>query len=254
MKHILLLSMMLLGALGGCNGDDEKDNTNRNPENPNNGGTATSSDVTRGLLGYFTFDDGTTSNVKDATNNGKLKGENSTYITDTPNGKGKALALANKEYVLIPQNVLEGASAFSISMWVKDFGSGPLFVSTFSDDTFNGSPRLFIDESNYFVADGTEEIFDTAIPFKVEATNYQSSGWHMVTVVFTNKSNILYIDGSLAGSVTYSEKTKGHGKVTTIGGVAKNLWNNPMKVDNVRIYGVALTDKEIASLYMYEKL
>lgn len=210
-------------------------------------------DVTRGLLAYFTFDDETVTNLKDATNNGSLRGDNITYIADTPNGKGKALSLGNKEYVKLPKNVLDGASAFSISMWVKDFGVGPLFVSTFSDDTWNGSPRIFIDDSNYFVADGTEEIYDTAIRFGLKATDYQSSGWHMITATFANSKIYLYIDGSLADSTSHDPKTKGWGNLTCIGGVAKNIWNNPMKVDNVRIYSVALTDKEVTSLYKYEK-
>lgn len=249
MGRILLFTMMLLGALGGCNGDDEKENDPINPPNE----PVTSSNVTRGLLAYFTFDDGTTTNKKDATNNGTLYGENSSYITDTPNGKGRALSLADKEYVNIPKNVLEGASTFSISLWVKDFGVGPLFVSTFTDDTFNGSPRLFIDESNYFMADGTEEIFDTSLKFGLKATNYQSSGWHMIIATFADSKIYLYIDGSLSGSVSHYNKTKGHGTKTSIGGVANGIWNSSMKIDNVRIYDVALSDTEVASLYLYEK-
>lgn len=249
MERILLFTMILLGAVGGCKGDKEKENDPIDtPKEP-----VTSNNVTRGLLGYFTFDDGTTANVIDATNNGTLYGETSSYITDTPNDKGRALSLANKEYVNIPKNVLEGTSEFTISMWVKDFGTGPLFVSTFTDDTFNGSPRLFVDDDNYFRADGTEEIFDTSLKFGLKATNYQSSGWHMVTATYANSKINLYINGSLSGTVSHTNKTKGHGTKTCIGGVANGLWNNPMKVDNVRIYGAALTETEVASLYLYEK-
>ena len=230
---------------------------NSSDGNGGNGGTQPSTptvnDVTRGLLAYFTFDDGTAKNLKDATNNGTVYGTNSTYITDTPNGKGRALSLGNKEYVNIPKNVVEGASAFSISIWAKDFGAGPLYVSTFSDDTWNGSPRLFIDDSNYFVADGTEEIYDTAERFGLSATNYQSSGWHMFTATFGNMKMNLYIDGSLVGSVSSDAKIKGHGSKTCIGGVAKGIWNNPMKVDNARIYSVMLTDAEVANLYNFER-
>lgn len=221
-------------------------------DNPGQG-TGGSDDVTRGLLAYFTFDNESATNLKDNTNNGSLRGDNISYITDTPNGKGKALSLGNKEYVKLPKNILDGASAFSISMWVKDFGVGPLFVSTFSDDTWNGSPRLFIDESNYFVADGTEEIYDTAVRFGLKATNYQSSGWHMITATFANSKIYLYIDGSLVDSISHDPQTKGRGTITSIGGVANNIWNNSMKIDNVRIYSVSLTDKEVTSLYKYEK-
>lgn len=237
--------------------NDTDINNNSGGGGGNNGGeqpsTPTVNDVTRGLLSYYTFDDGTAKNLKDATNNGTVYGSNSTYITDTPNGKGKALSLANHEYVNIPKNVVEGAGAFSISMWVKDFGAGPLFISTFVDDTFNGSPRLYIDDSNYFVADGTEEIYNTAVRFGLSANNYQSSGWHMITATFANRKINLYIDGSLVGNVSHDSKTKGHGNKTCIGGVAQNIQNNAMKVDNVRVYSVALTDTEVANLYEYER-
>ena len=247
-KTIFFFTMLFALAFVSC------EEILKEKESDDGGSTnGTSQNVTRGLLAYFTFDDGTAKNQMDATNNGSLRGDNIAFITDTPTGKGRALSLGNKEYVRLPKNVLEGASAFSISMWVKDFGAGPLFVSTFSDDTWNGSPRLFIDDSNYFVADGTEEIYDTAISFGLKATHFQSSGWHMITATFANSKIYLYIDGSLEGSVSHYAKTRAHGSVTSIGGVAKNIWNNSMKVDNVRIYSVALTDNEVTSLYLYER-
>ena len=233
-------------------GTDDTNNNGSGGGSNEGSGSASTGDVTRGLLGYFTFDDGTAKNTKDASNNGTLYGTKSSYITDTPNGKGKALSLANKEYINIPSNAVEGNTAFSISMWVKDFGIGALFVSTFLDDTFNGSPRLFIDGNNYFCADGTEEIYDTHMRFGLAANAYQSGRWHMVAATFANKTICLYVDGSLVGKATHDSRTKGHGNKTCIGGMANGIMNNPMKVDNVRIYGVALTDAEVQSLYNYE--
>lgn len=245
-KHLLLAGLLLAASAGGCSSHDDEDY----------GGDhyPTNSDVTRGLLSYFTFDDGTARNLRDASNSGTIMpGTNFSYITDTPNGKGMALSLGNKEYVNIPYNAVEGNSAFSISMWVKDFGIGSLFVSTFLDDTFNGSPRLFVDSNNYFCADGTEEIYDTHMKFGLAANAYQTKRWHMITATFANKTINLYIDGTLVGNVTHDAKTKGHGNKTCIGGMANGIMNNPMKVDNVRVYGIALTDAEVQSLYNYER-
>lgn len=233
-------------AGGGSNGG--------NTDNPGGGGNSGGNDVTRGLQALFTFDDGTAKNSRDASNSGTVyPGSNYSYITDTPSGKGKALSLGNQEYLRIPKNVVEGSSAFSVSLWVKDFGAGPLFISTFGDDTFTGSPRLFIDESNFFCVDGTAEIYDTVERIGLSATPYQSNNWHMITATFANRIIYLYIDGVLVGNATSDANVKGHGSLTAVGGKANGIWSSSMKVDNVRVYSVALTDAEVTSLYNYER-
>ena len=222
-------------------------------ESDNSGGGSTVSDVTRGLLAYYNFDDGTANNAKGGTNNGTIQGTTSSYITDTPNGKGQALSLGSKNYVRIPQNMLYAINAFSISMWVKDFGTGALFISTFTDDVFNGAPRLYVNGSNTFMADGCAEIFDSAKSMGVSATNYQSSGWHMVTATFGNRKINLYIDGVLVSSTTHYNATEGYGNMMAIGGKASDWWSSSMKVDNVRVYDVMLTDAEVKNIYNFEK-
>ena len=89
--------------------------------------------------------------------------------------------------------------------------------------------------------------------FGLAANAYQTKRWHMITATFANKTINLYIDGTLVGKVTHDAKTKGHGNKTCIGGMANGIMNNPMKVDNVRVYGIALTDAEVQSLYNYER-
>jgi len=226
---------------------------NGSGEGSGGNGNGNGSNVTRGLLAYYNFNDGTTNNSNGGSNNGTIRGSNSSYITDTPNGTGQALSLGSQNYVRIPNNLLSGANAFSISMWVKDFGSGALFTTTFTDDVFNGAPRLYVNGSNSFMADGCAEIFESSENLGVSATNYQGSGWHMITATFGNKQICLYIDGSLVSSVTHYSKTEGYGNMMAIGGKANDWWNSSMKVDNVRIYDVKLTESEVASIYQYEK-
>jgi hypothetical protein len=264
-KHLLFAAMLLAAGVGGCNGNDGnggKGNSGGVIHGGGSGGSGgsgsgsggeVSNNYNRGLISYFTFDDGTGKDSKNPSNIGVIRGDNSRFITDTPNGKGQALYLADREYFRIPKNAVEGYSTFSISMWVKDFGGGALFVSTFEEDTFTGSPRLFVDGSNNFMADGTEEIFDTAVKLGQTATRYQSNIWHMLTATFANNKITFYIDGSWAGDATHSSKTKAHGTLTAVGGIANGIWNSSMKVDNVRVYGVALTDTEVQSLYNYER-
>lgn len=220
----------------------------------NSGGSGNSADnVTRGLLVYYNFNSGNANNSYGSTNNGTVQGDASSYITDTPSGTGKALSLGSRNYVRVPSNILRGLNSFSISMWVKDFGSGALFTSTFSDDWFNGAPRLFVNGSNTFMADGCAEIFNSSESLGISASSYQSSGWHMLTATYGNKKISLYIDGALVSSITHYNNTEGYGNLMTIGGHANDWWNSSMKVDNVRIYDVVLSATEVASIYAYEK-
>lgn len=268
-KHLLFAAMLLAAGVGGCNGNDDNGGKGNSGSvipgggsggsggaggSSGSGGGEVSNNYNRGLMAYFTFNDGTGADSKDPNNYGTIRGDNSRFITDTPNGKGQALYLAANEFFRIKTKVLpEGSSTFSISMWVKDFGVGALFVSTFSEDTFNGSPRLFVDGSNYFRADGTAEIFETHVKLGPTATRYQSNTWHMLTVTFANNKITFYIDGYWAGDATHSSKTKAYGNFMSVGGIANGIWNSSMKVDNVRVYGVALTDTEVQSLYNYER-
>lgn len=225
-------------------------------EGDEGGGVSPSTgDVTRGLLCYYNFDDGTAKNAKGGTNNGVLNGTMSSYITDTPNGRGQALSLVNREFVRIPRNVVAGLGAFSVSLWAKDFGQGMLYGSTFTDDLYYGSPRIFINNSDYFMACGTEEIFDAGINLGVSSINYQSSGWHMITATFGSQKINLYIDGSLVATASHYNKTMGRSttNLTTIGGYANGVQSVSMKVDNVRVYSTTLTEDEVAKLYQYEK-
>ena len=227
-------------------------------DDPGQGTGGGSDDVTRGLFAYFTFDDETATNLKDDTNNGVLMGEKSTFITDTPNSKGKALSLANKEYVNIPKNALDQATAYSISMWVKNFSSGPLFLVKSSE--YDGSPHILVDP-NMKIQSKCEKDRGYYI-FNMSASKYVDSAWHMITITFAEGYSYLYIDGALIESGKNSNKTVASGYYMTIGGQSyyyvdeygrPKFDNGAMQVDNVRVYNVALTDKEVASIYQFEK-
>ena len=238
---------------GGQQGGDDQ---------PSGGGESSDGDVTRGLQACYNFDDGTANNSVSGGVNGTLYGTSSTYIVDTPNNKGKALWLQNKEYVNLPKNILSGATSFSVSMWVKDFGTGPFFV-TKAQYPEDGAPEIFVAENGLFKVRGRGPdypVYKSNAVFGLSATNYQGTGWHMITVTLTGKSVRLYIDGNLVGS-DQIDSVQSNGSSMTIGGVNKdtsgNSWptltNVTMKVDNVRIYSVALTEAEVSKLYNYEK-
>ncbi|MBR3442031.1 MAG: carboxypeptidase regulatory-like domain-containing protein [Bacteroidaceae bacterium] len=206
-------------------------------------------DVTRGLLAFYNFDDGTVNNAAGPQNNGVLMGDGQ-FITDTPNGKGKALFLDQEQYVNVARNPLDGKNTYTVSMWVKDFGNGYLFT-TVGDGAY-WSANIGISSDNKI--NGGDINYDD-LKFQYVSTGLQSSGWHMITIVQFEDIIELYIDGILTDSIERG-RTIGGNKMQ-IGGCRDdsyfNSWADPFKVDNVRVYGVSLTEEEVAQLYNYEK-
>lgn len=208
-------------------------------------------DVTRGLIAYYNFDDGTARNVVGMQNNGFINGR-ARFISDTPNGEGQALFLDQKQYVNVARNPVQGKKSYTFSLWAKDFGTGDLFTTVGCRET-----SIRIDNSNcvnyyYYCGWGQSWKFNTNIEFLM------SSGWHMITIVFDTGMVYLYADGTLIDSTRHGYDEDGYvldSDKVQIGGRAERSdlpWTDPFKVDNVRIYGVALTEAEVGQLYDYE--
>ena len=232
-----------------------EDNPGPGPDDP----TPSGENVTRGLLAYYTFDN---SNANDSRGNYNGFKNGGSFITDTPNGSGKALSLKSNQYISIGYAPLNEKKTYTFSMWVKDFGTGCLFK------TLGGSylygPSLVITEAmklQYHTGYGPAY---SSVVFNTDLSNFQSGEWTMLTIVTetppsmsssTNGTSTLYINGQRAESGSSRTSDNKNGISMTIGGQAGGsnaAWADPMKVDNVRIYSVALTDDEVASIYQYE--
>ncbi|MCR4612527.1 MAG: carboxypeptidase regulatory-like domain-containing protein [Bacteroidaceae bacterium] len=209
-------------------------------------------DVTRGLLAFYNFDDGTVNNAAGSQNNGVLMGDGQ-FITDTPNGEGKALFLDQEQYVNVARNPLNGKRAYTISLWAKDFGTGYLFTTFHDGSGYNSVDAccIYIQNSGKIsCVPGFEEK-----QFNYNATTLQTSGWHMITIVGSENLAELYIDGSLTDNQSFGFDIQG--SKMQIGGCHDDdwltPWADPFKVDNVRVYGVSLTEEEVGQLYKFEK-
>lgn len=216
--------------------------------------------VPRSLCAYYTFDDGNANNMMQAEGHGVCTGGR--YVTDTPNGKGKALYLKEKDYVDLPWAPLDGKSSYSFSMWVKDFGVGCLFKSL--GKNLYG-PSLFVTEQGkWLYQTGTSEKY-SSVTYSLDVAPFQRDEWTMLTVVTetppsssstTTGTSTLYINGRRAGSGFSRTSDKGATSMM-IGGQrtlsASSLWAEAMTVDNIRLYSVALTDNEVAAIYAAEK-
>lgn len=210
--------------------------------------------VTRGLQAYYSFDDETANDSRNGYN-GTFNG--GTMIKDTPNGNGCALSLKKNEYVNIPYAPLDGKKNYSVNFWVKDFGAGYLF-KCYNEYLYGPSVQV------------TEEILlrlytsvswssDNYNTFNTSLSNYQSEKWTMITVVTTTEgtsskgTNKLYINGKRINTGTSYTNNNTGAVSMSIGGNYGNKYSDPMKIDNVRVYSVSLTDDEVLSIFNSEK-
>ena len=222
--------------------------------------------IARGLLAYYTFDEGNCDNTISDNYHGFLNG--GTYISDAPNGSGKALSLNSEEYVSIADNVVGESTSWSVSMWVKDFGKGPLFVTN-NNNTDIGRPSFGVSDDGMFCYKTnfllTNTNFESMMPI-VSLTSYMSGVWTMLTLTYNGSSCTLFINGHKVDTRSHnSGYLKGYGVSMVIGGKSLSYTHNPnkyaymtswpdrMKIDDVRIHNVALTDAEVAQIYEYEK-
>ncbi len=210
--------------------------------------------VVRGLVAYYNFNNG---DADDAIGNyhGFMNG--GSFITDTPSGSGKALYLKQRQYLSIGSAPIDGRTNYTVSMWVKDFGSGCLMLT--QKGNYYTTPSLFITEDiRVKFQTGISNYSQTSKTYSADMSNYQTGKWVMLTIVCEPSGNTilstLYINGRRVDSGTSEKTNASGGTAMTIGGSYGNsIWAAPMKIDNVRLYNVNLTDDEVAALYEYEK-
>lgn len=248
-----------------ASGEGATDNPN-SPDTPDNPETPSSGDITAGLMAYYNFNN---ADAKDATDN-KINGTliNAPEFTDnTPSGKGKALFINGtlEQYVNIPYNPFKGKNTYSISLWVKDFGSGLIF-SAISNSKVDCFPAIYCYQSGKFsLSTGYYDHYQD-YPFSFLYKQIQDERWHMLTFVVTPNPDSysgcvkgLYIDGALVDYITgNSVKVSDFGNIPTkiqIGGNGDGQYNScgSFKIDNIRFYDRALEASEIEALYTFEK-
>lgn len=210
--------------------------------------------VKANLLAYYTFDDETLKDSFEYGLDGQFYNE-PTFITDTPNGKGKAVFLnaTKDQFGEIPYNPFKAKSVYSISLWMKDFGSGPIFSSLGSEYVEGGS--VYMNEDNEFVFKTNE--YDRKVEFSYKTNLIQSGSWHMLTFV-SNKNQVdLYVDGIKVDTGTAPYYSTDGLKLMLGGTTAEYMYGvsykTSMKIDNLRIYGAALTSNQIMEIYNSEK-
>lgn len=259
-KNIFILLAIGLLSFAGC---EEKEDEKAVQETVDNNNYV---DIENGLVQYYTFDGENCNDVATGIYNGVAFNAPS-YITDTPNGKGRAVFLnsTKKQYINIPYCPVSGEEAYSVALWVKDFGVGT-FITTICGNYYN-SPTVRVSQDGYFVLHTGGYCNDGRFSSAFQSTtaeSYQATGWHHIAITATSTTDkegtgllSLYIDGILADNVTlYSGYIKAEGNKMQIGGNADgkfDYWTDPMKIDNIRIYNRCIGAQDVKAIYDCEK-
>ena len=223
------------------------DNSGNNNGNDNNNGSESDfgTNISRGLRAFYSFDN---ENADDKTGNFNGSMNGGSFISSTPNGKGKALSLKRNEWVSIAENPIYNKTAYSINLWVKDYGYGVLFRTLFEQNNTSSSPTIRINNAGQLEYDCSQFHF---VDFNDNLASNVNQ-WTMITVVTSEDNSTLFVNGKRVNTV-HEEFSKSYGSTMTIGGIDfDNVWAEAMKVDNVRLYGVALSDAEIVQIYNEE--
>lgn len=224
-------------------------------------------DVSKGLIAYYTFDDENANDISGNKYHGILINSPG-FVSDSPNGSGKSIFLNGfkEQFVNIPYNPFFDQNDYSISMWIKDFGSGILFSGISNDYVRSDYPRLIARNNGTFTFYTGYDNYDSTDPFLYQYDPLQDEVWHLITVVNEWDQNIysskcikkLYIDGKLVDSMEGSISKSSQGECTKmhIGGDGAKKYTSftsSMKVDNIRFYTRVLSDLEVEAIYISEK-
>ena len=204
-------------------------------------------EVKRGLLAYYSFDNGDPKDAMPYEYDGTCNGGK--FVSDTPNGKGKSLSLKKDETMLVGYAPLDGRNNYSVSFWVKDFGAGGLLRT--QKNNYITAPSLIVSEDLKLVFyTGESDYSNISKTFSADMSNYQSGQWVMLTIVCEPSGSqirsTLYVNGKKADSGTSYKSNASGGTAMKIGG------SYPMMIDNIRLYSVTLSDDEVAEIYAFE--
>ncbi|MBQ8593843.1 MAG: carboxypeptidase regulatory-like domain-containing protein [Bacteroidaceae bacterium] len=222
---------------------------NGNNDDGNGGGYTGEVVVKSGLQAYYPFDDETADDWTENELDGILY-ESPIFSGETPNGRGKALFLNTNKYpnqvLNIPYNPLKGLTAYSISLWVKDFSAG-IFLGAVDGNSWDDYMCLYYKENGRIAC--MQRVSSEFSGYN--AASLIDGNWHMLTYVQVSGNAKLYVDGKLVDS----QATGGVSNISvegTVGGT-RMLVDNNMKMDNLRIYNRKLSADEVIEIYNAEK-
>ena len=207
---------------------------------------------TDGLVGWWKFDETNGTVAYDSSGNG-----NDGNLTGGPTwatGRiGGALSFDGvDDYVIMPATTDLDLMKLSISTWVysTNFDQNGFIFEKTADGNLNSQYNLFIQNSElrFRVKSINSGYSDTKVDQSI------LSGWSFITSSYNSSKRKLFVNGQLVASNDFNETiaTNPNG-ISLIGAYALNsIGNNYFfngLIDDVRIYGRALSAAEVQALY-----
>lgn len=219
--------------------------------------------LSNGLIAHYTFSNGSmvdlTINGNDALNQGTTPFYNIDLV------ENEAIKFDSANYVSLPEDILL-RDQLSVSLWFKTSKSG-LILATQNEEALdvNGVstsyyPNIYIDAQNilragFWTGNGAQML--------ASANNYADNRWHHLVLIADNSRQYLYVDNQRLTDAFYNRTVLPTLKYAQLGvGKVANYPNNGGegwmdfdggKIDNVRIYGNAITPFFVRDIYNLEK-
>lgn len=217
------------------------------------------SPLSQGMRGYWKLDTGSGTSAVDSSGNGNTLSMTGSPSWTTGNigpyaldfsGSGQYLSVADPSSGVL--DFADGAD-FSISGWFNrdTFTADHTIVAKKTNQTTNAGYVVWIDAStdtvNFEISDGTDT-------YEADSTTaFTATGWHHFVAVWDDSNGAyVYIDGGLSGSTTSSTSSIGDLSNTNafrIGAESDAGVPFDGKLDDIRIYGYALSADQVKKIY-----
>ena len=206
--------------------------------------------VRNGLAAYFRFNGTTRSEVSAVQGNPV---NNPQYTTGADGTQAIAVSSIDGSQISFPKPLISYPDMnYSVTFWMKGFADGHVWSMASGDSRYN-QPKLTIKDGKFYLYNSSNY---NGSSFTHPQLDYN---WHFIAVVVRTEGNTvigsLYIDGVLVDSLRLYGYTDKSCTKFMLGGASESGDNAiDTNFDNLRIYSSrALSDKEVAQIYMSEK-
>jgi hypothetical protein len=208
-----------------------------------------------GLVALYRFDETSGTAASDSSGNGNTATMTGATFASGLQGNSATMN-GSGQYVSLPQGLVQGLTAFSVSAWVKlsaspvwtrifDFGTG---TTTYAFMTANSSATTL----RFSISTG-----GASMEQRVEGAPLPTLTWQQVAITVTGTTGTLYVGGAQVGqnaAMTLTLASLGATTQTWLG--RSEFPTDPYlngQLDNVRIYSRALTAAEVLQLFQQEQ-
>jgi hypothetical protein len=222
-------------------------------------GLFTSTGLPQGLRGQWHFDEDSGQDALDASTGTRTARLNSASRVDGRRGRALSFSGVDGSYASVPDSAFmpQGASPRTVSAWVRSNGALPGTRMAYFGYGGVGTGLAFNVESGvlgggrlYFVGYNTADLAGNAV--------IADGSWHHVAAVYDGAELRLYVDGVLDVSAAKALNTSDVGTYPlTVGRQSYpdgTYWPLDGSVDELRVYGTALSTAEVLAQYQSDTL